>query len=187
MKFTLGLITLGSLLGLASASHTITFNSNCASSIMQLPGIGNYGTGTYTFDGDVNGGIASGGSSCDENGVPCTAVEFTLNDGYSTGDITLISPHVYSAEASFEFSNGQGATCASADCGTDNAFYSSTDYSAQRYDSDADAGITITVSPQRVACSSVGELAAATGEALGEVERAAQLPVLPPPTPQFTC
>ncbi|KAL9932027.1 hypothetical protein V8E36_009095 [Tilletia maclaganii] len=131
----------------ALASHTINFNSNCPSAVMQLPGIGNFGPGSYTFNQDVNGGIASGGQNCDINGVPCTSVEFTLNGGYSTGDITLISPHQYSAYAQFTMTpGGSSATCDNPNCGPNNAFYKEDDYGAQRYDSSPNAGININIS-----------------------------------------
>lgn len=98
---------------------------------MQLPGIGNYGAGTYSFTGDVNGGIAQ--ACADINGQGCTSVEFTLVDGVSSADITLISPHTFDHPAQFNLNNGAtGASCQNANCGTDNAFYSPTDYSAQR-------------------------------------------------------
>lgn len=145
------LLSLFSVLSLAptyahAASHTIVFESNCASSVMQLPNRGNYGPGTYTFDGDVAGGIASAGPShCDINGVPCIAIEFTLNEKYSTGDVTLIEPHKFTADARFEMTpGGSSAQCGSQNCGTKNAFYHPEDYSAQRYESSPNAGIKIT-------------------------------------------
>ncbi|CAD6914362.1 unnamed protein product [Tilletia controversa] len=131
----------------ALASHTINFSSNCPSAVMQLPGIGNYGPGSYTFNQDVNGGIASGGQNCDINGTNCISVEFTLNGGYSTGDITLISPHAYSGPASFTMTpGGSSATCDNPNCGPNNAFYKPDDYSSQRYDSSPNAGINIDIS-----------------------------------------
>ncbi|KDQ13199.1 hypothetical protein BOTBODRAFT_188719 [Botryobasidium botryosum FD-172 SS1] len=130
----------------AMAAHTINFSSNCPSAIMQLPGRGNYGPGSYTFNGDVNGGIASAGRSCSQDGVPCSSVEFTLNGGYSTGDITLIPPHQYSARAAFQMTpGGSSAVCDNANCGRNNAFFKFDDYSAQRYDSNPNAGINIQI------------------------------------------
>ncbi|KAK0558325.1 hypothetical protein OC861_006934 [Tilletia horrida] len=127
--------------------HTIVFTSNCPSAIMQLPGIGNFGVGTYSFDQDVNGGIASAGPKCDINGVPCISVEFTLDQaGYSTADITLISPHVYTGVAEFRMTpGGSGTRCDNPNCGPMNAFYKPDDYSAQRYDHSPDAGIQINI------------------------------------------
>lgn len=75
----------------AKASHQVVFQSSCPSSILQIPGQPNRSQGTYNFDGDVSAAIASGGLSCTQDGVGCPSVEFTLNNGYSTGDITLIS------------------------------------------------------------------------------------------------
>ncbi|KAK0517806.1 hypothetical protein OC835_008044 [Tilletia horrida] len=132
----------------ALAGHTINFSSNCPSAVVQIPGHGNYGTGSYTFDGDVNGGIASAGQSCSVDGNGCISVEFTLNNGYSTGDITLISPHAYSGAASFTMTpGGSSATCDNPNCGPNNAFYQPTDYGSQRYDSDAsgNSGININI------------------------------------------
>ena len=94
MHARLSLLSFASALGMASyalAGHQVVFNSNCPTSILQIPGQGNRGPGTYNFNGDVNGAIASAGPSCSQDGDNCPSVEFTLNNGYSTGDITLIS------------------------------------------------------------------------------------------------
>ncbi|KDQ07326.1 hypothetical protein BOTBODRAFT_38854 [Botryobasidium botryosum FD-172 SS1] len=139
--FTVALAATGTL-----AAHTINFTSNCPSAIMQIPGHGVYRTGKYTFNGDVNGGIASAGRSCSQDGVPCSSVEFTLNGKYSTGDITLIPPHKYSARAAFQMTpGGSSAVCDNANCGPKNAFYKPDDYSAQRYDPSPNAGINIQI------------------------------------------
>ncbi|CAD6984498.1 unnamed protein product [Tilletia controversa] len=139
-------IMLSTTTSVALAAHTINFRSNCPSAVMQLPGIGNFGPGSYTYPHSVEGGIASGGTACDINGVPCISVEFSLVDKYSTGDITLISPHVFTGTAQFTMMpGGSGATCGSAGCGPNNAFYKPDDYSAQRYDPSPDAGINIVI------------------------------------------
>ncbi|KAK8939722.1 hypothetical protein KSP40_PGU015469 [Platanthera guangdongensis] len=116
----------------AASSHTVTVVNNCGTPTeMQLPGRGVYGAGTYNFDGDVNGGIASPCS--DINGVGCISIEFTLVDGVSSADITLIPPHQFDHPAQFSLNNGAtGATCSNANCGPNNAFYKSDDYTAQR-------------------------------------------------------
>ncbi|KAE8244736.1 hypothetical protein A4X13_0g6320 [Tilletia indica] len=146
-RSTFVLFTTFLLLGNAAlAAHTINFQSNCPSAVMQLPGIGILGTGTYSYDHSVEGGIASAGPNCDLNGVPCIAVEFSLVDKYSTGDITLISPHVFTGTASFTMKpGGSSATCDNPNCGPNNAFYKPDDYTAQRYDPSPDAGIDITI------------------------------------------
>ena len=120
----------------ASANHVVDVINNCGGpTTIQLPGHGNYySPGSRTFNGDVKGGIAQACS--DINGVGCTSVEFSLVDGVSSADITLISPHKFNHPASFTISSpqsgSQSATCSNANCGPDNAFYQPTDYHAQR-------------------------------------------------------
>ncbi|CAO1623474.1 unnamed protein product [Parajaminaea phylloscopi] len=126
------------------AGHQVIFESNCKSSILQIPGQGNRGPGTYNFEGDVKAAIASGGPSCSQDGNNCPSVEFTLNNGYSTGDITLIPPHKSTSKASFTMlPGGSSATCNDARCGPKNAFFKTDDYGAQRYDKSPNAGIHI--------------------------------------------
>lgn len=99
---------------------------------MQLPGRGNYGSGNHRFDGDIRGGIAQ---ACrDINGVGCTSIEFTLVDGVSSADITLIPPHRFDYTATFKLTGDrtQSVTCSNPKCGTNNAFFKSDDYTAQR-------------------------------------------------------
>ncbi|UZJ53624.1 hypothetical protein CBS101457_002944 [Exobasidium rhododendri] len=127
----------------AASTHSIQLVNNCGTTTtMQLPGIGNYGAGTYSFNGDVDGGIAQ--ACADINGQGCTSVEFTLVDGTSSADITLISPHVFDHPAQFNMNNNEvSASCQNANCGTDEAFYSSTDYTAQRQVQGAGSSIYI--------------------------------------------
>lgn len=101
---------------------------------MQFPGRGNFGAGRFSFDGDVAGGIAQ---ACgDINGVGCTSIEFTLVDGVSSADVTLIDPHKFDHPAQFTISSSssgtQSASCQNPNCGPNNAFYKSDDYTAQR-------------------------------------------------------
>eukprot|EP01088_Endostelium_zonatum_P011313 TRINITY_DN253_c0_g1_i1.p1 TRINITY_DN253_c0_g1~~TRINITY_DN253_c0_g1_i1.p1 ORF type:complete len:153 (-),score=41.01 TRINITY_DN253_c0_g1_i1:61-519(-) len=122
-----------SILAVVDASaHRVTIANHCGGpTTLQVPGHGNYGAGTFTFNGDVRGAIAQ---ACNDiNGVGCTSVEFTLVDGTSSADITLIPPHKFNHPASFNLNNGQtGASCSNANCGPNNAFYKPTDYTAQR-------------------------------------------------------
>lgn len=75
-----------------ASSHSINVINKCGTpTTVQLPGIGIFGAGQRTINGDVRGGIAQ---ACkDINGVGCASVEFTLVDGVSSADITLIPPH----------------------------------------------------------------------------------------------
>lgn len=128
----LSVAVLALVASVSASSHNINVINNCGSpTTVQLPGIGNFGAGSRTINGDVRGGIAQACS--DINGQGCTSVEFTLVDGVSSADITLIPPHKFDHPASFSLNNGQtGATCNNANCGPNNAFYKSDDYTAQR-------------------------------------------------------
>ncbi|KAG0139785.1 hypothetical protein CROQUDRAFT_674957 [Cronartium quercuum f. sp. fusiforme G11] len=143
--FLLHLPVLVSIVGLASlvtsSSHSVNLVNNCGTpTTMQLPGRGNYGAGNYNFDGDIKGGIAQACS--DINGVGCTSIEFSLVDGISSADITLISPHNFDHPATFTLNNNEiHATCSNANCGTDNAFFKSDDYTAQRQVNGASSSI----------------------------------------------
>ncbi|EGG00169.1 uncharacterized protein MELLADRAFT_93841 [Melampsora larici-populina 98AG31] len=129
----------------SASTHGITLVNNCGSATtMQLPGRGNYGAGTFSFDGDVRGGIAQ---ACgDINGVGCNSIEFTLVDDVTSADITLISPHQFDHPARFTItgpSGSQSASCQSSDCGPNNAFYKSDDYTAQRQVTGAGSSISM--------------------------------------------
>ncbi|EGF98598.1 uncharacterized protein MELLADRAFT_118503 [Melampsora larici-populina 98AG31] len=118
----------------SASSHKITLVNNCGTATkMQLPGRGNFGAGTYTFDGDIRGGIAQ---ACgDLNGIGCHSIEFTLVDGVTSADMTLIPPHKFDHPAKFTLrasSGTQSASCQNSNCGPKNAFYKFDDYSAQR-------------------------------------------------------
>lgn len=60
------------------------------------------------------------------------AVEGTLNNGYSSVDISLISPHKINVPTSFSYTDGAGGkSCASGNCPCNNAaFCQPTDYGA---------------------------------------------------------
>lgn len=76
----------------SASSHVIDVINYCGTpTSVQLPGIGIFGAGRRTINGDVRGGIAQPCS--DINGVGCISVEFTLVDGVSSADVTLIHPH----------------------------------------------------------------------------------------------
>lgn len=111
---------------------------------MQLPGRGNFGAGTFTFNGDIRGGIAQ---ACgDINGVGCNSIEFTLVDGVTSADMTLIPPHKFDHPAKFTLkgpSGTQSASCSNPKCGTKNAFYKFDDYSAQRQVTGAGSSISM--------------------------------------------
>ncbi|KAA1073087.1 hypothetical protein PGT21_035539 [Puccinia graminis f. sp. tritici] len=113
------LVVVGSVFGAVSA-HTIQVNNNCGERfIMQVPGRGvvtSGGGGTWTYDGDTNGVIAAVGNNCDENGVPCTAAEFSLVSAVTSADITLIPPHQYNKSLRITLTNGLSKSCTSADC-----------------------------------------------------------------------
>jgi hypothetical protein len=108
MKFfnVLMVIAMAFLASVSASSHVIDVINNCHTpTTVQLPGIGVFGAGKRTINGDVRGGIAQACS--DINGVGCNSVEFTLVDGVSSADITLIPPHRFdvSCMSLFEYSN----------------------------------------------------------------------------------
>ncbi|KAJ4468423.1 hypothetical protein C8J55DRAFT_438018, partial [Lentinula edodes] len=93
---------------------------------------------SYTATGPFSAGIAYlQTGKCGLNGDECTTVEMTLVNPTAPGagsstDITLIAPHAFNKGVGFRYFNGcdgQGQTCATADC-TD-AFRTPTDYFAQ--------------------------------------------------------
>ncbi|CEH14037.1 hypothetical protein CBOM_01915 [Ceraceosorus bombacis] len=154
MQFTAAFATLALGAVAVQAGHQINFSApGCDNAIMQVPGHGNYGTGTYDF-GEVGGVIASAakGVQCSQDGVPCSSIEFALNGGVSSADNTLISPHKYTGAMSFTLiganpgDKGPSATCDNPNCGPDNAFYiDGTDAQSQRQVNDANAGINLSI------------------------------------------
>ncbi|KAF7973264.1 hypothetical protein HWV62_15695 [Athelia sp. TMB] len=98
--------------------------------------------GGYSTGGDMTGWIVYlQTGSCGANGENCLILEGTLNGGYSSVDISRISPHGFNAPLGFSYTNGAGGKeCASADCScNDSAFCSPTDYGAQVGSSDPNA------------------------------------------------
>ncbi|KAI0932272.1 hypothetical protein AcW1_000561 [Taiwanofungus camphoratus] len=130
-------------------SHTVSFTNNCGYGTPTL--IGQDGStlstgGSWTSNGAANGLIAflqTGG--CGANGESCTLVEATLSNGYSSADISLISPHAFSVTSGFGYYNGcdgAGADCNNADCS--DAFHSSDQTWVQVGCSAADVDLSIT-------------------------------------------
>ncbi|EIW85683.1 hypothetical protein CONPUDRAFT_150482 [Coniophora puteana RWD-64-598 SS2] len=108
----------------AAESHRVTFTNNCGKGSPKFLYQGNSSPGgARTIQGELNGGIAwlSGADGCENNGVNCGAVEFTLqNTGYSQADITLEPEgnHLYKYPLGFNFIDGcsDGLHCGSANC-----------------------------------------------------------------------
>ncbi|KAH9910140.1 uncharacterized protein B0H18DRAFT_520828 [Fomitopsis serialis] len=140
---------LSALALVAAETHTVNFYNNCG-----------YGTPVlrsqsgevlsqgedYTSDGALDGAIAylqTGG--CGGNGEGCTLVELTLTNGWSSADISLISPHEFSVTSGFGYWNGcdnTGTDCSSTDCGQ--AFHNSDDNVVQVGCSADDVNLAIT-------------------------------------------
>ncbi|PWN88143.1 hypothetical protein FA10DRAFT_295708 [Acaromyces ingoldii] len=130
----------------AAAAHTVHVINKCGGpTTVQIPGHPIYGAGKHTFKGDVRGGIAQ--ASKDINGQGATSVEFSLVNGVSSADITLIPPHRFNHPARFTLDDGHGnsvgATCRNSHCGPHNAFYKFDDYTAQRQVTGPDSNIKI--------------------------------------------
>ncbi|EFP75633.1 uncharacterized protein PGTG_00964 [Puccinia graminis f. sp. tritici CRL 75-36-700-3] len=100
------------------AAHKVTVINKCQQKFtMQVPGRGivsSGGGGSWSYNGDVRGVIASVGNNCDVNGVPCTAAEFSLVSGITSADITLIPPHRYNHSLRITLTNGKSKSCNSA-------------------------------------------------------------------------
>ncbi|PCH38479.1 hypothetical protein WOLCODRAFT_97211 [Wolfiporia cocos MD-104 SS10] len=105
-------------------THTVTFDNKCGFGTPILKGQDGTTLSTgdpYTIEGPLQGAIAwlQYDNKCGENGEYCTTIEATLYNGYSSSDITLISPHEFSVTTGFGYydtCSGAGANCASADC-----------------------------------------------------------------------
>ncbi|KAG8220636.1 hypothetical protein J3R82DRAFT_2902 [Butyriboletus roseoflavus] len=121
-------------------THTITFDNRCGYGAPMLIDNGEdilQGSSSYKSSGPWSGiGYLQTGQ-CGPNGENCSLLEMTLiNDNYTTTDISLIPSHQYNVETSFSYYNGcdgVGKDCNNPNCGTNNAFYGSTDYTAQAY------------------------------------------------------
>ncbi|KZV61346.1 hypothetical protein PENSPDRAFT_678587 [Peniophora sp. CONT] len=117
-------------------SHTITFTNNCGYGTPTLSQNFNVlSTGApYTANGPFEAAIAYlDTGNCGFDGSDCLIVETTLKNGaVSSTDLSLISPHTFSATTGFGYysgCDGSGAQCSGSDCST--AFHSSTDYQVQ--------------------------------------------------------
>ncbi|KAF8829583.1 glycopeptide [Lentinula edodes] len=136
-----------------SETHTINMVNNCGTgtpTLVQNGAVLNSGN-SYTATGPFSAGIAYlQTGECGLNGDECTTVEMTLVNPTAPGagsstDITLIAPHAFNKGVGFRYFNGcdgQGQTCATADC-TD-AFRTPTDYFAQTQCEENNVGLTIT-------------------------------------------
>ncbi|KAF9820636.1 hypothetical protein IEO21_01339 [Rhodonia placenta] len=130
-------------------SHTVTFNNRCG-----------YGTpylrasngavlstgGSYTSNGALVGAIAYVPyRSCGNNGEECTLIETTLQNGYSSTDISLIPPHEFSVTSGFGYydgCDGAGADCTYGGC--PDAFYTPDQTWVQVGCPDANVNLAIT-------------------------------------------
>ncbi|KAH9947496.1 hypothetical protein B0H21DRAFT_821804 [Amylocystis lapponica] len=116
--------------------HTITFNNACGYGTPILKGQDGSTLstgGAYTGSGALDGVIAFlQNGNCGGNGEGCTLVEATLSNGYSSADISLISPHSFSVSSGFGYYNGcdnSGADCTYNGC--PDAFYQPDDTHVQ--------------------------------------------------------
>ncbi|EED85516.1 hypothetical protein POSPLDRAFT_96422 [Postia placenta Mad-698-R] len=98
-------------------SHTVIFTNQCdfgtpilRASNGDILSVG----GDYTSDGPLTG-------PCGDNGEGCTVIETTLQNDYSSTDISLVPPHKFSVTGGFGYfdgCNGAGADCAYSTCPT---------------------------------------------------------------------
>ncbi|KAJ6525171.1 hypothetical protein B0H19DRAFT_1199247 [Mycena capillaripes] len=91
------------------ATHTVHFTNNCGFGTPTLIQGGRVlsTAGDYTQNGALLGAIAylqTGG--CGFNGEGCTLVELSLNNGFSSADISLIPPSVHTPQRKFVYYNG---------------------------------------------------------------------------------
>lgn len=106
-------------------SHTVIFTNKCdfgtpilRASNGEILSVG----GDYTSDGPLVGAIAYLQTGpCGDNGEGCTVIETTLQNDYSSTDISLVPPHKFSVTGGFGYfdgCNGAGADCAYSTCPT---------------------------------------------------------------------
>ncbi|EPS96030.1 hypothetical protein FOMPIDRAFT_146097 [Fomitopsis schrenkii] len=140
--------TLSALALAAAESHTVSFSNNCGTGtpiLRSQNGVVLSQGEDYTSSGSLDGAFAylqTGG--CGDNGESCTLVELTLTDGWSSADISLISPHEFSVTSGVSYYNGcddTSTTCSSASC--TQAFHDSDDTSVQIGCSTADVDLLI--------------------------------------------
>ncbi|KAJ6525206.1 glycopeptide [Mycena capillaripes] len=104
------------------ATHTVHFTNNCGFGTPTLIQGGRVlsTSGDYTQNGALLGAIAylqTGG--CGFNGEGCTLVELSLNNGFSSADISLIPPSVHTPQRKFVYYNGcdgAGTDCKEPNC-----------------------------------------------------------------------
>ncbi|KIY68508.1 hypothetical protein CYLTODRAFT_374258 [Cylindrobasidium torrendii FP15055 ss-10] len=141
---------LAGAVSVSAESHTINFVNNCGTGTPVLSQ--NFNTisngPSYTANGPFSAAIAYLDTGCGFQGDNCAIVELTLiNGGVSSVDVSLIPNHAFNVKTGFTYFNGcdgTGATCASADCPTTDAFHVTDDYEAQRQCTSDDVGVTIT-------------------------------------------
>ncbi|KZP26462.1 hypothetical protein FIBSPDRAFT_887252 [Athelia psychrophila] len=147
---TFAIATFAALAGIVSAGHSVGVVNNCGygTPMMNGPSTGLISVpGGYSSGGDITGWIMFlQTGQCGNNGENCVIVEGTLNDGYSSVDISLISPHEINVPTGFSYTDGAGGKyCASGNCPCNSAaFCQPTDYGALVNTADPNASITVT-------------------------------------------
>ncbi|KAH9939156.1 glycopeptide [Amylocystis lapponica] len=143
------IVAIVSFLQVNAETHTVTLTNKCGYGTPLL--IGQNGEtlstgGAYTQNGEMNGLIAYlQTGNCGANGDDCTLIEATLNQGYSSADISLISPHKFSVASGFSYydgCDGAGANCANDGC--PDAFYNPNDNQVQVGCPDDNVSLAIT-------------------------------------------
>ncbi|KAK7454057.1 hypothetical protein VKT23_011570 [Stygiomarasmius scandens] len=123
----------------AQETHTVSFVNNCGRGTPTLVQNGNIlnNGGSFTSNGPFPAAIAYlQTGNCGLNGENCMTVEMTLQNAVngpgsgSSVDFSLIPPLAFNVPAHFEYvntpgCNGEGATCADANCPV--AFHSPSD------------------------------------------------------------
>ncbi|KAJ7617088.1 glycopeptide [Roridomyces roridus] len=103
-------------------THTVHFTNNCGfgtPTLIQGPNVLSTG-GDFTINGPLISAIAylqTGG--CGFNGENCVLVETTLENGFSSTDLSLIPPHAFQVTTGFGYfngCNGAGADCQEPNC-----------------------------------------------------------------------
>ncbi|KAJ7785012.1 glycopeptide [Mycena maculata] len=111
----------------AQETHTVHFTNLCGfgtPTLIQGPNVLSTGEVTpptdYTSSGPLLGAIAYlQYGVCGFNGEGCTLIETSLNNGFSSSDISLIPPHSFSVTSGFGYYNGcdgAGADCTDPSC-----------------------------------------------------------------------
>lgn len=147
--FAKSLAILASAALAAAELHIVWFDNRCGNGepvIVQNGEQLSSGDYSYIFRGPATAASAFlQDGSCGAAGENCTLVEFTLVDGVNSADISLIEPHTFSQSVGFAYSNGcdgEGKTCASADC--PEAFHDADDFDAEVQCARNDVNLNIT-------------------------------------------